>query len=44
MEFGYVDARDAEGPERFEGVLAIFFRVGVEGEETDLITLAEIIA
>ncbi len=43
MEFGFGDASKAEGPDRFEGILAIFFRVGEEGEEPDLITLAEII-
>jgi hypothetical protein len=44
IEFGYGDARNVEGADRFEGILVIFFRLGVEGEEADFISLTEIIA
>jgi hypothetical protein len=43
MEFGYGDARKAEGPDRFEGLLVIFFRLGREGEEADFISLTEVV-
>jgi hypothetical protein len=43
MEFGYGDAMDVRGPDRFEGLLVTFFRLGAEGEEADFICLAEVI-
>jgi len=42
MEFGYGDAGTADGPDRFEGILVVFFRLGEEGEEADFIAFAEI--
>jgi hypothetical protein len=43
MEFGYGDAVEAKGPDRFEGVLVVIFRLGEEGEEADFIVFAEIV-
>jgi|ERR1017187_299063 hypothetical protein len=43
MEFGYGDACGVEGPDRFEGLLMVFFRVGVEGEEADFISFTEVV-
>jgi hypothetical protein len=43
MEFGFGDASPATGPDRFENLLCIFFRLGEEGEEADLIALGEIV-
>jgi hypothetical protein len=42
MEFGYGDAAGANGPDRFEGLPVVFFRVGGEGEEANFIAFAEI--
>jgi hypothetical protein len=42
-EFGYGDASAAEGPDRFEGLLMVFFRLGREGEEPDFIGFAEVV-
>jgi hypothetical protein len=44
MEFGYGDAAGVRGPDRFEGLLVIFFRLGREGEEADFICLTEVLA
>ena len=43
MEFAYGDAREAKGPDEFDGILLVFFRLGAEGEEAQFIRFAEII-
>jgi hypothetical protein len=37
------DAREAKGPNEFDGLLIIFFRLGEAGEEAEFIRFAEII-